>query len=226
MTEHLLSQWPAAQNDLFVLFLLLFLSNALLMGHNRYPIVHTLQQLFLRHSGSIHSEPSHREGNIKLILCLQAVVLAAILLYCFLSRTLGIPFDTVDRMARLMCGTALLLSAFFLYKLILYFWVGYTFFPKENTRLWISQYTALIALSGILLFPLAVVVFYWPEAYFICLILVIIYFLSIKLLMLYKICLIFFPQKSDFLYFILYLCAQELIPLFFISKIVLYFYST
>ncbi|MDR2682543.1 MAG: DUF4271 domain-containing protein [Dysgonamonadaceae bacterium] len=124
-----------------------------------------------------------------------------------------------------MRGTALIVLVFMLYKFLTYLWVGYVFFSGENIRLWNSCYFSIISLSGVGLFVPALLIFYLPGAYSVCFYFCLLYFLFVKLLMFYKMFIIFFRYKSALLYFILYLCTQELLPLFFALKALVRFYG-
>ncbi|MDR0543645.1 MAG: DUF4271 domain-containing protein [Dysgonamonadaceae bacterium] len=225
MTEELLSEWPAAQNGLFFLFLLCFLISMLLLGNSRHLFASMLRSLFREQDRkSIFSETVHNEFVSKLILCLQAVLMTSILIYCTFSHVWDRPFESITRLACLLGGTTVILLLILLYKFLTNRGIGYIFFSKENVQLWNSYYFSIISLSGIVLFIPALLIIYLPETYYACFVFSLIYFLFLKILIGYKIFIIFFQQKSPLLYFILYLCTQELLPVFFVLKALVYFY--
>jgi hypothetical protein len=227
MNEQLLSEWPVVQNGLFFLFLFIFFVTAFLLGSNRHLFASMLHGLFReQEKGGAFPEIIHNEFVGKLTLCLQTVLTASIIVYCILSRVLPLPFESTSHFLYLLGGTIVCLIVALLYKFLTYFLIEYIFFSKEDAQLWNSQYFAIISLSGVVLFLPAMLIFYWTTAFHVCLYASLFYLLFIKVLMVYKIYTIFFHQKSPLLYFILYLCGQELLPLFFVAKALVYFYST
>jgi hypothetical protein len=131
----------------------------------------------------------------------------------------------MQRFVFLFSGTALLFLIFLLYKFLTYFLIGYVFFQKEDVQLWHNHYFSIISFSGIVLFIPALFIFYVPEAYSICFYFSVFYIIFVKILIIYKVFTIFFQQKSPLFYYFLYLCAQELLPLFLVLKALVYFYS-
>jgi hypothetical protein len=227
MMEQLLSKWPEAQSGISLLFLFGFIISALMLGNNRRMFIAMLRSLFREQDReSLQFEIVHGEFICKLILCLQAMLLTAVLAYCVLCHEMNLPFETIERFLYLLGGTAFFLLIFLIYKFLTYLWLGYTFFLDEDRRFWNTQYFAIVSLSGIALFLPAALTFYWTEAYYGCLAIALLYFLFVKILICYKIYVIFFQQKSPLYYFILYLCAQELLPLFLLSETLVYFYGT
>jgi hypothetical protein len=227
MNEQLLSEWPMVQNGLFFLFLSIFFVTASLLGSNRLLFASMFRCLFReREKDNPFPDIIHDEFVGKLVLCLQAVLTASVLVYCILSHLLPLPFESANHFLYLFAITVALLLFALLYKFLTYLWIEYIFFSKEDAQLWNSQYFAIISLSGIALFLPAMLIFYWTEAFQACFYISLLYLLFVKVLMSYKIYTIFFQQKSPLLYFILYLCGQELLPLFFVAKALVYFYST
>ncbi|MDR1632407.1 MAG: DUF4271 domain-containing protein [Dysgonamonadaceae bacterium] len=226
MKEELLSEWPAAQNGLFFLFLFCFFTDMLLLGNSRNLFMSMIHSLFRKQDRqSIFFGTIHNEFISKLLLCLQMILMLSVFIYCSFSRIENIPFESTTRFLYLLRGTVLINLVFLLYKFLTNLWVGYVFFPRENAQLWNNQYFTIISLSGMVLFIPALLIFYLPEAYYPCFYLGILYFIFVKILMFYKIFVIFFQYKSSLLYFILYLCIQELVPLFFVSKALVCFYG-
>jgi hypothetical protein len=226
MKEELLSGWAATHNHLFLLFLLCFFTSAALVGNNRFLLTAITTRLFRKQDRqSIFAETVHNEFVSQIILCLQTVLMASFIAYCGLSRHL-LPFESLGRFGYEFGGTIAIVLLFTLYKFASNLLLGYIFFPPEDSLLWNTCYLSIIAFSGIILFPPAILIFYVPKAQSLCLCFSLIYLLFIKSLSFYKIFTIFFSQKSAPLHFILYLCSQELLPLFFIWKALVYFYKT
>jgi hypothetical protein len=120
--------------------------------------------------------------------------------------------------------TASFILLFILYKFIVNFAVGHIFFQRESVQLWNNLFFSIVSLSGIVLFFPALLIFYFPSSFYISAYFFLFYSLFVNSLIFYKIYQIFFQQKHALLYFILYLCTQELLPLFFVYKALVYFY--
>ena len=225
MTEEILSEWPKAQNAPFILFVFCFFLSMQFIGNWRKLLVSMLHHLFRKQEQqSVFSQTVNNEFFIKLILCLQTILMASILIYCVFAHIWNLPFETTIHLIRTLGGTALIIFVFVLYKFLAYSGVGLVFFPQDSVRLWNTLFFSVVSLSGIVLFIPALLIFYFPNLFYICVAFALLYSLFVQILIFYKIFLIFFQQKSSLLYFILYLCTQELLPLFFTYKALVYFY--
>jgi len=225
MTEELLSELPQAQNTFFILFLLCFIANMRVLGRSRRLLGSMLRELFRKQERqSIFFETVSNEVLIKLILCLQSILMISIIVHCTFSQAWNLPFETTSQLFYSIGGTGLIILIFILYKFLTNLGVGLVFFQKEDLQLWNNLFFSIISLSGMILFIPAVLIFYFQNIYYICLSVALLYFLFVEGLMFYAIFSIFFRQKSALLYFILYLCAQELLPLFFVYKALAFFY--
>ena len=227
MTEEVLSEWPAVQNALFILFALCFFASMQFMGRWRRLLVSMLHHLFRQQERqSIFSQTINNEFLIKLILCVQTILMTSILTCCIFSHAWNLSFETNAHFVRTLGGLTLIILLYFLYKVLTNFGVAFIFFQRESVLLWNNLYFSIVSLSGIVLFIPALLIFYFPDMYYVCTYFSLFYFLFVELLAFYKIFKIFFLQKSSLLYFILYLCTQELLPLFFTYKALAYFYRT
>ena len=225
MTNEILSELPVAQNLLFILFAFCFFAGIQLIGPYRRLLMEMLYHLFRRQEQqNVSSQPVNKEFFIKLILCLQTILLFSILIYCVFSHAWKLPFETTLHLIHTLGGTALIFLLFILYKFLSNYGVGFVFFQRENVQSWNDLFFSIVALSGIVLFVPALLIFYFPNTFYLCVSLSLLYFLFVEFLMSYKIYKIFFQQKSSLLYFILYLCTQELLPVFFAYKALVYFY--
>lgn len=223
--EELLSELPAAQNGMFVFFLICFFISMLLLGNSRKLFSLMFRSLFRENDRqSIFSEVIDNEIIMKIILGVQTVLFSAVIVQSALVHFLDIPFESSTRLFLLLGGTFLLIALFFACKFLIQILVSSIFFQKENRQVWENNSFSIISLSGLVLFVPALLMFYWEETYYVGLTCSVLYFLFVEILTSYKIFVIFFQQKSALLYFILYLCAQELVPLFLIYKALVYFY--
>jgi len=113
---------------------------------------------------------------------------------------------------------SLLLVIFFIYKFLTYSITGAIFFKKEIVVQWNNDYFSWISLNGIILFLPTLILFYVEAAYIFCFYFMIFYLISNLLFIFYKVYTLFFHRKQRLLYFILYLCTQEIIPLYLVYR--------
>ena len=102
--------------------------------------------------------------------------------------------------------------AYFLLKWLLYMFIGWTFFDKNKTNIWLESYSTLIYYAGFALFPFVLFSsLFRPESHqfghnwnhnsnF------------AKILMFYKWIKLFFHQFGALFLLILYFCALEILP--------------
>lgn len=226
LREELLSELPAAQNGMFLLFLICFFVSMILIGNSGKLLPSMLYNLFRETDRqSIFSETIDNEAVIKMILSVQTVLLSSVIIQCIFLHACQESFQSVVRLFQLLGGTILLIIAYFVYKFLANLLISSIFFPKESRQVWHDNFFSIISLSGLVLFIPALGIFYIEEAYYPALVFCILYFLFVQILTFYKIFIIFFQQKSALLYFILYLCAQELVPLFLVYKALIRFYG-
>ena len=108
------------------------------------------------------------------------------------------------------CGLAL---GFFLVQLLVYKVMGYTFSDKVGSKLWLDGFKSTQSLLGLVLLPVLVVVMLYPSHGKVLLTVAGILYLIARLIFIYKGFRIFYSNLSSILYFLLYLCAVEIVPL-------------
>ena len=102
--------------------------------------------------------------------------------------------------------------AFYLLQLALYRLLGWVFGDKVSTHLWLSGYNATHTLLGLLLIPVAMLVMLKPAHATGLLFLAVFLYFCARIVFISKGFRIFFNNLSSTLYFILYLCAVEIVP--------------
>jgi hypothetical protein len=113
---------------------------------------------------------------------------------------------------------SLLFIAFFLYKFLTYSVLGAIFFRRETVLQWNDDFFSLISLNGIFLFLPTLILFYVEAVYSFFIYFMAFYLIFNLLFIFYKLYTLFFQGKQRLLYFILYLCAQEIIPLYLVYR--------
>lgn len=96
-------------------------------------------------------------------------------------------------------------------KILMYKTIG-TFFLREDMKNWITQYSRLVELLGIVLFLPAVFYIYLPEFRSVISIMVVLLFFISRLVIVFELLNIFVKNKVGLFYFFAYLCGTEIAP--------------
>ncbi len=121
----------------------------------------------------------------------------------------GIPPDRLAAVAGVTIGAAL---CYYLFQLCAYNFIGYVFSDKDSTAIWLRGFNASQMLLGAtLLLPALALLFYPDAAEWIVAASVMLY-LAARIIFIYKGFRIFYEKIGSLLYFILYLCSVEIIP--------------
>ena len=108
------------------------------------------------------------------------------------------------------CGLA---AGFYIIQWLVYKVLGYTFSDKIGSRLWIDGFKSSQAFLGLLLLPVLVLLMLYPAHGKMLIGVAAILYLVGRLIFIYKGFRIFYSNLSSIVYFILYLCAVEIVPL-------------
>lgn len=194
----------------------IFVLTGLNMGHIRR-LFHTLPQRLwsVRRRGNAFDETTSNETRTFLLLLATLCVAEGILLYKWLgeSSTAGV-FATV--------GTLTALAAvFYIFRLCACAVVGYVFTDRAGSVSWLRGLNATAALSAALLILPAVVALFYPSLCAAMLLLAATLYVAARIVFIVKGFRIFYNNFLSLLYFILYLCTLEIIPV-----IVLYVSAT
>ena len=107
----------------------------------------------------------------------------------------------------------LIAVGFYAAQWLVYKVIGYTFSDKVGSKLWIDGFKSSQALLGLLLLPVLVLVMLYPSSGKLLLSVAATLYLVARLIFIYKGIRIFYGNLTSILYFILYLCAVEIVPL-------------
>ena len=97
-------------------------------------------------------------------------------------------------------------------QLLLYRLIGFTFTNESLTDMWVQGFLASQAVLGLLLFPVAVITLVFPSTIKLMVTIAIILYILGRIVFICKGFRIFFNNLSSSIYFILYLCAVEIVP--------------
>ena len=107
------------------------------------------------------------------------------------------------------CG---LMVAFYGVQWLVYKVLGYTFSDKLGTKLWVDGFKASQAFLGLLLLPVLVLLMLYPTSGKLLLSIGGALYLVARLIFIIKGIRIFYSNLTSIVYFILYLCAVEIVP--------------
>jgi len=211
-----------ANNWGFILFFIcFFIIVSIINNRNRF-LLSMFSGLFRnkdRHN--MFYETVANENLNKLFLSLQTVLLISIIFYCYAIHENFLPVN-LTQMFIFLGKISWLLTVFFLYKFLTYFILGNIFFKKETTLQWNDDFLSILSLNGIFLFLPVLILFYVESAFYICMYFFTFYLILNLFFIFYKIYTLFFQGKRLLLYFILYLCAQEIMPLYLVYRGIVY----
>ena len=168
-----------------------------------------------RERTSIFDSSTAADMRYLLVLVVQTCVLSWITFFNYFHDTSPALMNSVSPLLLLgiYVGSCL---AYFLLKWLLYMFIGWTFFDKNRTNIWLESYSTLIYYAGFALFPFVLFLVYFDLSLTNLLIIGTIILIFAKILMFYKWIKLFFHQFGALFLLILYFCALEIFPCFLI----------
>ena len=103
-------------------------------------------------------------------------------------------------------------AAFHLLQLGLCYLLGFIFSDKLSTKLWLDGFKAAQSMLGTVLAPVAFVMMLCPDCIKTCLFIAVFLYFTARIIIICKAFRIFFNNLQSLLYFILYLCSVEIVP--------------
>ena len=104
-------------------------------------------------------------------------------------------------------------GGFYIIQWIVYRILGYTFTDSIGAKLWVDGFKASQSFLGLLLLPVLFLLMLYPSNGKMLLCVAAALYFSARLIFIYKGYRIFYSNLTSYLYFILYLCAVEIVPL-------------
>ena len=164
-----------------------------------------------RERTSIFDSSTAADVRYLLVLVLQTCVLSGITFFNYFHDTCPALMDHVSSLLLLGIYVGFCL-AYFLLKWLIYMFLGWTFFDKNKTNIWLESYSALIYYVGFALFPFVLFLVYFDLSLTNLVIIGSIILIFTKILMFDKWIKLFFHQFSGLFLLILYFCALEIVP--------------
>lgn len=188
-----------------------FLSSIALARGKRFLSQQVKDFVLHRERTSIFDSSTAADVRYLLVLVLQTCVLSGITFLNYFHDICPALMNQVSPLLLLGIYVGFCL-AYFLLKWLLYMFLGWTFFDKNKTNIWLESYSALIYYVGFALFPFVLFLVYFDLGLTNLVIIGSIILIFTKILMFYKWIKLFFHQFSGLFLLILYFCALEIVP--------------
>ncbi len=205
---------PLHDTGSMIMFLLscLFLITSYRLGH--VYIANLTHNMFsIKGKDDLYSDHTASDTRIIIALMVNTCLMEGLLLFYGLSwynpqLTLALQNSVFLHVFVLVLSAGLFVTLqLFLYRLI-----GFTFSDDSLTDLWVGGFLSSQAMLGLLLFPIAVITLVFPSSIKLMITIAIILYILARIVFIWKGFRIFFNNLSSSIYFILYLCAIEIVP--------------
>lgn len=171
---------------------------------------------FRRGRENVFDERPDGDTRILLLLLMQCVICIGILLCAGVCR---IDLASPSTMTGAAVGAVIgICGLYYVAEIVAYNVVGYTFTTPAGRREWLRGFNASQGLLGILLIIPAVLAVFYPPLTRAAVIAGIALYLCARLVFIIKGFKIFYDNFGSLLYFILYLCTLEIIPVIFVYE--------
>ncbi|KDS18639.1 hypothetical protein M089_5404 [Bacteroides ovatus str. 3725 D9 iii] len=207
-----ISYSPRTDDAIALTLLVCFFLSSIALARGKKFLSQQVKDFVLhRERTSIFDSSTAADVRYLLVLVLQTCVLSGITFLNYFHDTCPALMDHVSSLLLLGIYVGFCL-AYFLLKWLLYMFLGWTFFDKNKTNIWLESYSALIYYVGFALFPFVLFLVYFDLSLTNLVIIGSIILIFTKILMLYKWIKLFFHQFSGLFLLILYFCALEIVP--------------
>ena len=207
-----ISYSPRTDDAIALTLLVCFFLSSIALARGKKFLSQQVKDFVLhRERTSIFDSSTAADVRYLLVLVLQTCVLSGITFLNYFHDTCPALMDHVSSLLLLGIYVGFCL-AYFLLKWLLYMFLGWTFFDKNKTNIWLESYSALIYYAGFALFPFVLFLVYFDLSLTNLLIIGTIILIFAKILMFYKWIKLFFHQFGALFLLILYFCALEILP--------------
>ena len=207
-----ISYSPRTDDAIALTLLVCFFLSSIALARGKKFLSQQVKDFVLhRERTSIFDSSTAADVRYLLVLVLQTCVLSGITFLNYFHDTCPALMDHVSSLLLLGIYVGFCL-AYFLLKWLLYMFLGWTFFDKNKTNIWLESYSALIYYVGFALFPFVLFLVYFDLSLTNLVIIGSIILIFTKILMFYKWIKLFFHQFSGLFLLILCFCALEIVP--------------
>lgn len=225
-----IGEYQLVKDVIFAILLFLFLAFALIFNsHFRQfskmmkNVVHVKQRQSLFEVALGNIKESRQLFHVFMIF--QTLLLCALFAYYVEITILQLPVGSLSTILIYIGISLFVITLFYFFKQGIYALFGWTFADPERTKLWGINYIATIELWGVVLYPLVILSFFSDIQPVVSLFVFLFLYIFCRFVIFYKSIRIFQIKKDGLLLFFLYLCAQEIMPLFLLFKGIDYLYN-
>ncbi|MDR1459871.1 MAG: DUF4271 domain-containing protein, partial [Bacteroidales bacterium] len=206
-------------NLIFLIFLCCLLAISFVFARGKRLIKLMVDDIFsMKSNPSMFYETTGNDFINKLFFFTLFVTMSSISLFTYISRKEDIGNIPVSNTLICIGYFCLLVTFYLIYKWLAYKIVAYVFFNEQQSALWIKSWSSTIFLSSIFLFVSGSLLYFIQNLYYFNFYLILLWFFVTRIIIIHKSHAIFFKGITDLHYLFLYLCAQEIVPLFLLYK--------
>lgn len=165
-------------------------------------------------------EHTNNESRLNILTIFQYIAYGGFLLYEIAEHSVGQYANSAYNYINLLYIT-LLFAAYYIFQTVAYSVVGYTFTTKEDTSRWLRAFNASQALAGVFIIIPSLIILFYPSTFEVMSAIAIVSYFLCRLSFIIKGFSIFYDNIFSLIYFILYLCSLEIIPVIFMYKLAL-----
>lgn len=210
-----LTDTPLNDTGCMGLVMLVFFFLAISFRTGRKYVADFAQHMFsVRKRQNAFEDHTMSETQMMTALLSNTSLMSGLLFYLAINRYYP-EFTLAENVFKSVLSLTLLYGAFLLLQLLLYYILGFVFArDKEDTRLWLDGFKSSQSILGLFLFPLVFITILYPASSTIMLNCSILLYFCSRLIFISKGFRIFFKNSDSCVYFILYLCTIEIVPVF------------
>lgn len=206
---------PLNDNGCMGLVMLVFFFLAISFRSGYKYVSNFTQHMFsVRKRQNAFEDHTMSETQMMIALLSNTCLMSGLLFYIGINQLFP-EFSLSEHVFKSVGYLSLLFGSFIILQLILYYILGFVFArDREDTRLWLEGFKSTQSILGLFLFPIVFIIILYPAcSTFMLNSSIILYFCS-RLVFISKGFRIFFNNLESCVYFILYLCTVEIVPVF------------
>jgi hypothetical protein len=214
-------------HDILVCALIVLLTLFAYTFHTCYPLFEKMIRglISLKERPNLFDAPTRKSVFFNVFMRFQTLFLGAVIFFMIFCRMTGIQEQSVRQALILLNVFLIMLFLLYLLKHFLYYIYSRVFTSQGKYHLWDTTYHTLFYFCGILFYLPVLWLFLDRERFVGALIFAGVIFVLFRITAIYAKIRIYFDKNNGFLYLILYLCAQEIVPLLFLYESLTYLHN-